>query len=435
MLTRYVVSACLSALAVASLAACSDDPGATSASLDGSDAAGPGADGGPGTSGEDATTGGDGGAPAKVPCPAGMPARWTCDATTTHRVRCIDGFVQSFACGDGCVAASGVAEATCSCGANTTFSHWNCGADGDLHACAGGAAWHDQSCGGRGCDAAPAGVSDTCKLPTGSSLQAVVTSLGAKCGTASPGTACGIAVRDLTTGEHAHHRGTAPYVSASSAKTIWVAAALYDTSIADVEPHATPIFADSDNSESGLVIDLLSSPDRVNTFMWQDIGAPDSAFCSWSYDKTRRATSCPTPNAPSNVFTANDMAAFMTVLADGSLLGSEKSKTELQWMTLSPRTGYGGWMGTRLPPAARPKMAHKAGWLPPDVVRGRATANDIGVIEVPGGHSYAVALLTEGATDIDVYEGKQLPLLERASCVVYHAVAKDVADPFAICDL
>jgi beta-lactamase class A len=369
-----------------------------------------------------------------------MPARWACDATSTHRERCVDGFVQSIGCSDGCVAGSGQAEATCSCGTNAAFSHWNCTADGDLHSCAGGGAWLAQSCGGRGCEAAPAGISDTCKPPTTAgavSLQAVISSLGAKCGTASPGTTCGVAVRDLTTGEYAHYRGTTPYVSASSAKAIWVAAALYDTSIADVEPHAIPVFTSSNNTQAGQVIDLLSSPERVNTFLWQDIGAPDSAFCSWNFDKNRTATNCPhlTYEFPNNFFTANDMAAFMTVLHDGSLLGEAKSKKQLEWMTLSPRTGYGGWMGTHLPPAALPTMFHKAGWLPPDVVPGMAIANEIGVIEVPGGHPYAVAILTEGATDINVYNGKQLPLLEKASCVVYHAVANDAADPFGACGL
>jgi beta-lactamase class A len=440
--TRAIV-AFATALLLAGTTGCSSDPGSGLGGGPGVDSDGgalePDADGATAADGSTTTDGGGNPdsavPPQKVPCPTGMPDRWTCDAASTHRLRCIDGFVQTFACSSGCVAGTTTTEATCACGASASFSHWNCGADGDLHSCAGGSAWLDQSCDGRGCDVAPVGVSDTCKVPAGSSLQTVIASLGAKCGTESPGTTCGISVRDLTTGEAAHHRGNAFYVSASSAKAIWVAAALYDTSIAAVMPHAVPIFRDSDNSESGLVIDLLASPARVNTFMWQDIGIPDSGFCSWNFDKQRNATNCPSTAGGDNFFTADDMAMFMTAMWDRSLLGDPKSSTELDWMTLSPRSGYGGWMGTLLPAAAQPKVHHKAGWLPPDVVPGYSNSNEIGVVEVPGGHAYAVALLMNGAGDITAYDTKQLPLLEKASCVVYHAIAKDVADPFVTCGL
>ncbi len=442
-MTRLLVP-CATLLLVAGTFACSSDPAADIGDDPGVDGDGGVIDRDSATNSGNADGGTDNGdsgqadatvTPVKVPCPAGMPDRWTCDAASTHRVRCIDGFVQSFACGSGCVAGTASAEAKCSCGTSAAFSHWNCGADGDLHSCAGGGAFVDASCGGRGCDVAAVGMSDTCKLPAGSSLQTLVTALGAKCGTASPGSTCGISVRDLVTGESAHHRGNAFYVSASSAKAIWVAAALYDTSIAAVTPHADPIFRSSDNSESGLVIDLLASPARVNTFMWQDIGVPDSGFCSWNFDKQRNATNCPNTAGGDNFFTADDMAMFMTALWDHSLLGDAKSAAELDWMTLSPRSGYGGWMGTQLPAAARPKIHHKAGWLPPDVVPGYANSNDIGIVEVPGGHPYAVAFLLDGAPTINAYNTKQLPLLEKASCVVYHAIAKDVADPFVTCGL
>ena len=75
-------------------------------------------------------------------------------------------------------------------------------------------------------------------------------------------------------------------------------------------------------------------------------------------------------------------------------------------------------------------MHHKAGWLPPSVVPGYSNANEIGIVEPPGGHPYAVALLFDGGQS---YDAKQLPTLEYASCVVYHAVARDAADPFAGC--
>lgn len=365
---------------------------------------------------------------APEPCPAGLGTTWTCDGD--RRVRCVDAKLASVACPNGCTPALADGEAVCGCGANGSFSHWNCTADGDLHACAGGITWLSQSCGGRGCEVGPVGVSDACKPVAGVPLQALLDKLGPECGTYSPGTTCGLSVRDLSTGERAQFRGNAQYVSASSAKAIWVAAALYDTSIAQVMPFADPIFRNSDNYASGSVIDLLASPGRVNTFMWNDVGLPDSGFCNWSFGVTRHAANCPTAFGGDNFFSADDMALFLTALWDKSLLGDVKATQELEWMKLSPRSGYGGWLGTQLPVAARPAMHHKAGWLPPDQVPGYSNSNDIGIVEVPVGPAYAVALLLSGGSD---YNGRQLPMLEYASCVIYHGVAKDVADPFGAC--
>jgi beta-lactamase class A len=237
-------------------------------------------------------------------------------------------------------------------------------------------------------------------------------------------------VRDLATGTEAHYRGNAFYVSASSAKAVWVAAALYDTSIVDVMPYSVPVFRDSDNLAAGQVIDLLVSPDRVNTFMWNDVGLPDSGFCAWGFGHPRDASNCPSVLGGDNFFTADDMLQFTTALWDRSLLGDARAQAELAWMLLSPRSGYGGWLGTQLPATARAAMHHKAGWLPPSEVPGYSNSNEIGIIEIPGGHAYAVAILMDGGHDYDL---KQLPMMEYASCVIYHAVAGDAPDPFAAC--
>src|SRR5262249_22118666 len=141
-----------------------------------------------------------------------------------------------------------------------------------------------RSCGGVGCEVGPRGTDDTCKAADGA-LADLVAKLGAQCATYSPGSTCGISVRDLASGQSAAWRGDASYVSASSAKAIWVAAALYDTSIALVAPHADPVFKNSDNDEAGAVIDLLASPARVNSFMWNDAALAESGFCHWNYQK------------------------------------------------------------------------------------------------------------------------------------------------------
>jgi len=356
-------------------------------------------------------------------CPVGLGDRFTCDADSTHRIRCVDGHLASIACANGCVAATAGDDAACACGASMALSRWNCGSDGDLHSCAGGITLLSHSCEGHGCTVAPIGVSDACNA-TESPLQIALDELGARCGQLSPGTMCGLAVRDLATGQEAHYRGNAFYVSASSAKAVWVAAALYDTSIAAVMPYATPVFRDSDNLAAGAVIDLLVSPERVNTFMWNDIGVPDSGYCAWGFGHPRNAANCPPVMSGDNFFTADDMLQFVTALWDRSLLGDPKAQAELGWMQLSPRSGYGGWLGTQLPAAAQQTMHHKAGWLPPDEVPGYTNSNEIGIVEMPNGHAYGVAILMSGATD---YNGTQLPLMEYASCIIYHAVAGDAA--------
>ncbi len=361
-----------------------------------------------------------------VRCPAGLGARWTCDGAA--RQRCVDGRLQRDACGYGCAGAAGGDDATCTCGPNASFSHWNCLADGDLHACPGGV-YVRRACGAGGCAAGPLGTDDTCNLQS-PALGPVVARLGGECGQFSPGTTCGITVRDLVTGETASVRGDSPFVSASSAKALWVAAALYDVGVAAVAPHADAIFRSSDNYESGAVLDLLASPDRVNSFMWNDLGLATSGYCAWGFGHPRNAANCPPSMGGDNFFTATDVVVFLTALWEGSLLGATTSRAELDWMKLSPRAGYGGWLGTQLPAAARATMHHKAGWLPPSAVPGYSNANDVGIVEPPGGHAYAVALLFAGGTS---YDAKQLPTLEYASCVVYHAVLGDVADPFASC--
>ncbi len=297
----------------------------------------------------------------------------------------------------------------------------------DLHACPGGV-YVRRACGGGGCAAGPRGTDDTCNLQA-PALGPVVARLGGECGQFSPGTTCGIAVRDLVTGETSSVRGDTPFVSASSAKALWVAAALYDVGVAAVAPHADAIFRSSDNYESGAVLDLLASPDRVNSFMWNDLGLATSGYRAWGFGHPRNAANCPPSMGGDNFFTAPDVVAFLTALWEGSLLGATASRAELDWMKLSPRSGYGGWLGTQLPAAARATMHPKAGWLPPWAVPGYSNANDVGIVEPPGGHAYAVALLFDGGTS---YDAKQLPTLEYASCVVYNAILA-APDPFAPC--
>ncbi|WP_394823923.1 serine hydrolase [Pendulispora albinea] len=363
-------------------------------------------------------------------CPSGIGDHWVCSGKA--RVRCVDGAIQREHCSSGCNDPAGeVTEAVCTCPA-PAGTRWACSEDGNLHSCNGGG-WMTQECHCDGCTGSPANVSASCNARSGA-LQAVLDKLGPQCGQYSPGTYCSLSVRDLVTGETASYRGNAFEAPASTVKALWVAAALLDVGIEKVKPLAEPVFIDSDNSAAGQVIDLLVSPDRVNTFAWHDIGVADIGFCRWNYDKVREAGNCDRgPRGGSNFITTDDAVRFLTAVWNRRLLGKERSRQLLDWMKLSPRQGYGGWLGTQLPPAARATMHHKAGWLPPAEVPGNSNSNEIGIVEVPNGHPYAVALLLNGAPSQEAYDQVQLPTLEYASCVIYHAAAKDHADPFAAC--
>lgn len=367
----------------------------------------------------DAGDGGD--AAPRALCPDGLGARWVCDGTA-RRVRCVDDHLVEQACASGCTLGM-EGEAVCSCGDQTTMRRWSCGESG-IATCAGGDAWIEDSCGGRACITNDKGSAD---CPNDASFQNRIAELGASCGSIAPGVKCSIAVHDFDANVHAGHEQTVPFVSASAAKPFWVAAALFDTRIDAVQPYAQAIFAQSDNIATGHVLDLLSWPDRVNTFLWQDVQVADIGFCSWNYGGTRNATNCPNVMGSDNFLTTSDSVRFLGKLWDRSLLGETKTKALLDWMKLSPRQGYGGWLGTQLPATARTTMYHKAGWRPPNAIPGYSNANEIGIVSVPGGHTYAVAFALSGAPSQAAYDNQELPLLEYLSCGVYHAVAGDDA--------
>jgi beta-lactamase class A len=241
----------------------------------------------------------------------------------------------------------------------------------------------------------------------------------------SPGTDLALSVRDMTTQEAASSNPDVKHVSASSAKPIWVAAALDSEGVDSVKQYAMPIFAMSDNDAAGSVIDLIG-PDAVNDFMWSKANMPASAFTQWNYGKTRVADNSPKAMGTDNYFTATDVVSFLSALDAGTLLDSDSTQALNQWMTWSPRTGVGGWMGALLPAAAQASMRHKGGWLPPGCCSDDATyntLNEIGVLQTPAGHHLVIAIFARHASD---YWGKQAPFVERAACMLYRAAAQDM---------
>ena len=95
----------------------------------------------------------------------------------------------------------------------------------------------------------------TTPAATPAQLRQTIDRLGAEVSWRSPGTEAALAVVDLTSGARASVGGDVLFVSASSAKAWWVAAALREVGVAPVKPYADAIFVESDNGATGDVID------------------------------------------------------------------------------------------------------------------------------------------------------------------------------------
>jgi len=252
-------------------------------------------------------------------------------------------------------------------------------------------------------------------------LAAPIALLAAEVASRTPGTNMAIAVLDLSTGEYAGASDEERHVSASSPKAIWVAAALSKAGVAAVAPYAQPIFRDSDNNAAGTSIDLAGGMNAVNVFYGGKAGMVDSALTQWFGGRV--ATNSPRKLGDDNYITAKDAVTFLARLDKGTLLGASETTQLKTWMTWSPRTGFGGWLGTMLPAGARTSLMHKAGWLPPGCCGDDTTyntLNEIGIVEVTPGHRYAVAVLARRGND---WYGKQVPWVERASCVLFRAAS------------
>lgn len=254
-------------------------------------------------------------------------------------------------------------------------------------------------------------------------LAATVERLQAEAAWRTPGSEVALAVQHLASGARASSRGGALYVSASSAKAWWVAAALAGVGVAPVEPYADPIFVSSDNGATGDVIDLVG-PDAVNLYLWDVVGMgrETTALTQWNYEKTREAANSPRAMGSDNYTTADDAVVFLAGLQGGRVLGGEETAALLDWMTRSPRSGTGGWLSARLPAEAQAGARHKGGWLPPGCCSSDDyynTLNEVGLVDSPRG-TYAVAILTHAGDD---WYGRQAPYVELASCEIYKVVA------------
>jgi hypothetical protein len=263
------------------------------------------------------------------------------------------------------------------------------------------------------------------------SLKDTVTSLYSTAGTLSPNTQVAIAVRNLKTDEYVETPNAGDrYISASSAKVIWVAAAMKKG--ANVDDIAGPIFINSDNNAASVAIQRAGGCDAVNDFMWNVVDM-DSVFVDHSLGIPHLEASSHGALDGANYFNARASVVFLTKLDAGAILEGAKRDTILGYMKKAPDTGLGGWLAEYLPASVRPKVMHKGGWLPPGT-SDRGTMNDIGLIDTPDGTRYAVAILARRKADAttgvptggDVdYWGKHEDFVKHASCMIYRSIAKD----------
>jgi len=263
-------------------------------------------------------------------------------------------------------------------------------------------------------------------------LAPTLAKIGAQFPTSSGGADLAVAVTWLPTLTRWSHQGAVPRTSASSVKWVWAAAALARNSIATVETPALPTFEDSNNSTAGQLIDLAGGPNAVNDFTVA-LGIPITqlSLCGWSFDKTRVATNCSKLAGGDNFFTAVGAVTFLEKVWAGAGLPADKASKLAAWATLSPRSGYGGWVGTQLPAAVRPGLQHKAGWLPTGCCSAGYPAfyNEFAIVRTSrGSYAFAASAKNGGATRNDT---KQTKALEWASCVVFHALAEPSGDPFS----
>jgi hypothetical protein len=250
-----------------------------------------------------------------------------------------------------------------------------------------------------------------------------------------------IAVRDLDSGEVWSVNGDVAHEAGSSFKIMSVAAAL-DENPDFSEADAQQIFYASDNVLTGKAIFDAGGACAVNTFIRCQGGMHDSALKHWVIGPYSHlchageytpACGAPLTSAPGdpNYFTGHDVLEFLSRLHDRSLFAPDRearcpggscAQRLMGFMQLSPRQGVYGPLGTPLPAGARELLMHKVGAIPDPIWQ----YNDVGIVQVPEGSAYAIAVLTHAQAAS--WFGPQQALVERVAGEVYNVMSGQGAD-------
>jgi len=276
-------------------------------------------------------------------------------------------------------------------------------------------------------------------------LQRVVDRLGAEAGSFDRSAIIGISVVRLGTGEQATFQGDRWLKAASGLKPTWMVAAIRHAGIEAVEPLAVPMFAQSSNEAAGRAIALAGGLDAINSFT-SILGMKTTLVVEWTFGGEWRSSQYPGPHPALNFTTANDLTAFWQLVHGGWLLTRDETAAFLEWGRMERLPGYSSGLLTRLPEDVRDGVSFKMGWLPPGRTEEDDDTGEIvevdaldtligsGVIEIPGGPVYVVAIGSFGGAS---WPGK-VAFVAYAACRIHETIsAQDLAcdrpgDPYRV---
>lgn len=266
--------------------------------------------------------------------------------------------------------------------------------------------------------------------PAPTPLQRLVSRLGEEAESFDRGAIIGISVVRLDTGETADFQGDRWLKAASGLKPTWMVAAIRAAGIEALDPLAAPVFAQSSNKAGGLVIGLAGGLDAVNRFT-SGLGMRTTLVVEWTFGGEWRSSDYPGPHPALNFTTADDLVTFWRLLYGGWLLSGDDTETLLEWGRMERLQGYSSGLLTRLPDDVRAGASYKMGWLPPGRTEEDEETGEIlevdaldvligsGVIEVPGGPTYIVAVGSFGGSS---WRGK-VAFVSYAGCRIHEMIS------------
>ena len=261
-------------------------------------------------------------------------------------------------------------------------------------------------------------------------LQRVVARLGEEAQSFDRGAIVGISVMRLDTDEVASFQGDRWLKAASGLKQTWMAAAVWASGIDAVEPFAAGVFQQSSNNAGGRAIALGGGLDAVNSFT-RALGMKETLVVEWTFGGDWRAKEYPGPHPNLNFTTADDLVTFWRLMHGGWILGWNQTATFLEWGRLERLAGYSSGLLTRLPEDLWDHVSFKMGWLPPGRTEEDEDTGEIievdaldsiigsGVVEIPGGPTYVVAV---GAFGGDNWPGK-VAFVSYAACRIHETIS------------
>lgn len=261
-------------------------------------------------------------------------------------------------------------------------------------------------------------------------LDRVVQRLGEEAAYFDPGAIAGISVRRLDTGEESAYQGDRWLKSASSLKMTWVAAAIRESGYDAVEPHMNGIWVLSDNKVGGRVIGLAGGLDPINR-LTAGLGMLGTEVVEWTFGSVEyRSSSYPGAHPALNYTSTDDLVTFWRLLYEGWVLSPTETAAVLEWARAARHRGYPSGLLTRLPEDQWDSVAFKMGWLPPGRTEEDEETGEIievddldtlvgsGVVEVPGGPTYIVAIGSFGGTS---WPGK-VQWVSYSACRIYETI-------------